>query len=207
MSDKMRNDWGISADSDVEVVTISASVLQFLSEKARRNKPLFLPARDQQFNPGQAYDGLGFRLFPRRMGYDMTTLDHKWNSDLFLGFFHQGTGPEMAVFLQSWLFFGFISEVFGKTVREEDFVTTVSKSGNPYKILTLQKFITTRQWKSWEPLVFYRSTEIRDARIAAIKHALDTASKFTRLEDSGKTFQLFNNIGGTPWSQSKPCVY
>lgn len=40
-----------------------------------------------------------------------------------------------------------------------------------------------------ETVVFHLSTEMRNARIAAIKHALETASKFTRLEDSGKTFQ------------------
>lgn len=188
MSDKMCGELDISTDTGVAPETKSTSVLLFLSEKARRNKPMFLRTRDPQFTPCQTYDGLRFRSFPERMGYETKTLDHEWNSDSFLGFFHQRNGPEMAVFLQSWFFFEFMSEVFGKSVREQDFVTDVSRSETHCKVLTLQKFITTAQWKSWEPMVFDLSAEMRNARIKAIKHALDTASKFTRLEDSGRFF-------------------
>lgn len=88
---------------------LSLSMLQFLSEKARRNKPTFLPRREGPFVPltSQTYDGLGFLHFPHRKGYDVAGLDCEWGSDSFLAFFHQRPEADMAVFLQAWLFSDF----------------------------------------------------------------------------------------------------
>lgn len=174
------------------------STLQFLSEKARRNKPSFLTMRRKPIIPltSQTYDGLGFRYFPDRMGYDVAGLDCEWDLDSFLAFFHQRPEVDMAVFLQAWLFFGFLSEVFGYTVREQDYITTITKSGGIFAVLTLQRLITTNQWNSWELMIqelfdlHVMTGQHLDAYITRVKHCLDLASKFTRLEDSGRFFPV-----------------
>ena len=115
-------------------------------------------------------------------------LDCHCSSESFLCFFNQITDvKEAAVFIQSWLFFGLMSEVFGKKVREQDFVTVGKQV---FKILTTQKFLTTQQWKSWGEEVISLAPEARAVRVQSIQHSLEIASKFTRLEDSGELSEI-----------------
>lgn len=184
--ERVRRDLGIS---DTIPIRYEESFKDrcVLSERAKRAKPRALPSATQQHRPGQSYDGGGFKSFPERQGLESWMLDYEWDSDEFCAFFHQLPPEETAIFVQSWLFFGLLSEVFGKQVREKDFVTTMDAE---HDIITLQKFITTDQWKSWESEIALLGPEEQKSRADAVSYALDTASKMTRLEDRGTTISF-----------------
>ena len=60
------------------------------------------------------YDDGGFTRFPARSGFD--------KKRLLGGDFTEHSPAVTAAFLQSWLYFGMMSEVFGRHVEQEDFV-------------------------------------------------------------------------------------
>jgi hypothetical protein len=153
-----------------------------LSDDLQGRKPSHLRSTADQDIPAGSYDGFGFITFPGRQGLETWMLEYAWDSSEFLSFFCQLADEDMFAFLQAWLYFGFLSEVFGRHIRVEDFVT---KAQNGQSILTTQKLLTTDQWKSWLPDVRALPLEARQERVRAITQALELASKFTRLEDAG----------------------
>lgn len=65
--------------------------------------------------PGISYDGLGFLGFPKRQGYDFELDDEgviRLKEDL----------DNVTSFVQAWLYFGLILEVFGIEIELKDFV-------------------------------------------------------------------------------------
>ena len=77
---------------------------------------------------GFVYDDGGFTGFPARMGFD--------KKRYLAGNFTEHPPTITAAFLQSWLYFGMMSEVFGTHVELDDFVVKGDQSHN--------SFITTK---------------------------------------------------------------
>ena len=75
---------------------------------------------------GFVYDNGGFTEYPSRMGIDKVRL--------FAGDFDEHSPNILAAFLQSWLFFGMMSEAFGTHVELADFVVDENDG---------EKFVTT----------------------------------------------------------------
>lgn len=138
------------------------------------------------------YDGQGFQGFPQRQGWDDTLLQYGWESEEYRRFFRQKSPLETAIFIQAWLYFGMLSEVLGKNIRTNDFVT---KNRQGFQIITLQKFITNRQWVSWHDDLIRLPKEQKQTRVERIEYCLTQAKNFTRLEERG-------HLEGIPFADS-----
>ena len=89
---------------------------------------------------GFVYDDGGFTGFPARMGFD--------KKRLLAGDFAEHSSTITAAFLQSWLYFGMMSEVLGIHVERADFIVDdhqgqSSITSKPSLLLYIQRWLAT----------------------------------------------------------------
>lgn len=87
-----------------------------------------LPCPKVPYLEGYVYDDGGFTGYPTRMGFD--------KKRYLAGDFTEQPPAITAAFLQSWLYFGMMGEVFGTHVELDDFVVKCDQSRD--------SFITTK---------------------------------------------------------------
>ena len=86
------------------------------------------------------YDGGSFSEYPMRQGYN--------KEQLLAGNFSDRTQAEVASFLQSWLYFGFLHEVFGTADSAYDPTDFIRITEAGEWVVTTQKLpLYLRQWK------------------------------------------------------------
>ena len=113
------------------------------------------------------YDGQDFQSYPQRRGWDTEKLKH--------GHLTSRSPLEIQCILQTWLYFGLLSQVLGIPVPENEFVTT-SPSG--------RRLITTKQLpgyvKVWRDRVRGLAEEERRHYLSKVKSHLKEASHVLR---------------------------
>ena len=112
---------------------------------------------------GFLYDDAGFTNFPARMGFD--------KNRFLAGDFTEHSPTVTASLLQSWLYFGMMSEVFGTHVERDDFVR-VDRQGHSF--VTSKKSLPPyiRRW-----LATLEKTGPSDVQIR-IRHCLQEANQY-----------------------------
>jgi hypothetical protein len=107
----------------------------------------------------EMYDGGDFNTYPQRHGW---TLDSLWNGDL-----GDKSVQDAAAFLQAWMYFGLLFQVFeptGLTFDPYDFIESDESGEREVTTRKLAKYIT--EWAAWEQL---RTPQQREERFNIIK--------------------------------------
>lgn len=128
------------------------------------------------------YDGRGFRDFPKRYKEQLRqsidgSAHEAYENEL-------ETNGLISAFCQSWLYFGLLSEVLGKFVRWQEFVTW-NQEKRP--IITLQKFMLSGELEIWRKSIDNLSEIDRIKRISEIESCLIQAQQVTK-EECVETF-------------------
>jgi hypothetical protein len=138
------------------------------------------PLRVRCFSTGD-YDGGPFTSFPARHNWEVSL----YNSTLEETFSRGGEAPsveEAEAFLQTWLYFGTLHEVFGEYVTMSDFIA-VDESGN--------KFLCTGTLRSTMNGLLARSADRESLCRRVYSHLDELITKLTAfidlpgIEDSG----------------------
>ncbi|KAM3416610.1 hypothetical protein BST61_g8201 [Cercospora zeina] len=130
------------------------------------------------------YDGGEFSSFPSRRGWDQNLL--RGSSSLQFAAFIQQQGKskeDAAVLIQSWLYFGMLSDVLGCAISEKDF-RVPDASGKP--MITLQNlFAPPYLTPDWIQQRQSLSSEDRLQARSRAEICFATAKAFTLAEDEG----------------------
>ena len=123
------------------------------------------------------YDGRGFEGFPQRY---KEHLRHSIEGDANQAY--EKEEEANITLLQSWLYFGLISEVLGKFVRWQDFVTH-NHENRP--MITLQRLMLSGELEIWKKSIDDLSEDNRIRRILEIEFCLAQARHITSQEPIG----------------------
>ena len=145
--------------------------------------PAFATTRVLYICQDAAYDGLGFATFPQRMGWQMVDyygcqrLAHPDNPHSK----SHKTVHEEAAFLQAWLFFGLLAEVFkvvGISIDEEAFIDRYSAGGERSETAWLTTEELPSHLCAWQTVESEASHSDRDSHAKAIYAILSCAAGF-----------------------------